>query len=1234
MQRIRIKKAPNKGDQRDYSLYDRTSLNPGAPDNTEHIGTTMGPVDREDANVEVERGEVVIGDTNQDGFLELFTFTGKPHSKGGTPVNIPPGSFIYSNTRKLRIKDAELLKSQFGLSMKKGGWTPAEIANKFQINEYVSDLKNPDTDNLTKRSSDRMLKNNLQKLGILALIQESMKGFPDGIPAIAEPVMQEMGVDPSIITGQQPQEQAPQLQEAPEQEVQEQPQEAPAEESGEGMPSLEEFQAMQEQGMQKYGGLTQYAGGGMTVQQAQALSKNLIAKYQDAYKRKDYAALATLAPQLRQASNQINQFNDAGWYSLGMIPGTDQSAFNSYTSQLSQAANDIERNIIPQSNFVSTIGNQLKTLTDQYQADYNKLNSGQLTNLSTEDMQKIKQIYELNNRFAAHAANIKAGGAGMPVSELARLQNQLAKYSAPSSTGDNGMSSTLDSAEVLNAESSAPASTNTYTSSPFKKGDVYKSKWGSYEIVNPAADADGMIQLVNKQNNAKTKVKLSTMQQAIGTGLTKGGADLISTAPAETPAQPPAQPRVGSTTTPSQGTQTTPAASSGRSSQGPSSATTGPMFSDDIYKMRYGGYLKRFDGAGTNNVPLNTNATTPATDEEKFVSDVSVNGQTYKKYSKGDLVIIKDANGRTLSSKNIKTGEKTDYRPDATITYNAKNERINIDAPDPSVDYKAKDWKGKYSASADEFEKLINDPGNEDLRNSIYEEFKKIAQDHAARTGDKSLLNIDKANAIQMLIKGNRDNATINSVYEKNPELLKSGDWDKTQPNDYVDAAGNKVSGKNLIYNRVASKLGITPMDALGTKVFQGIYQASQNVARQPQYVEKFTKSGFDITPIGLSDQTRLNQPISPVDEIYGNTTVGQMYKLKQDPEIPITVPPGKKVKYYCVKQANGMGNVVSVTYNEGEQPIAPAGAGAGFDDRSTAAMNCSQEQPGLEQAPVKSGPWWLPDIVNYTGTLTDKINRYEPTLEQLSSRTPGYVLLDPTRQLAANQSQMQQYNDMLSNTMAGNVAAATALGASGEGFNNAANVLASVEGQNVGIVNNVAASNAQIQNQQDMLNAQARQNYVGQMATLNQNLDNAEQQRKWRQIAAFNNGTNNWYRKKQMEQVLFPQVFINPISGDAEFSGKGRDYAGYDVYSPAYASNTKANTFDVQGTYNKYIKAGNTDAQAKWLTEKELELNKTSSSGSDASSRQAYMNAIMNQSAGQAIERWGGAITPWDFDV
>jgi hypothetical protein len=193
MYNIKIKSVPNRaktGSQLDYSLVDRNTLflKPDTQVQSD-VKNTISAVPREKANIEAEGGETIVGDTNNDGFLEHQTIVGKRHSKGGVPLNVPEGSFIFSDTDKLRIKDPEILK-MFGMAPNKKGYTPAEIAKKYQVNDYMAILKDDTKDKYSKETAQVMLDSNLKKLGMLALVQESMKGFPDGVPAIAESVME------------------------------------------------------------------------------------------------------------------------------------------------------------------------------------------------------------------------------------------------------------------------------------------------------------------------------------------------------------------------------------------------------------------------------------------------------------------------------------------------------------------------------------------------------------------------------------------------------------------------------------------------------------------------------------------------------------------------------------------------------------------------------------------------------------------------------------------------------------------------------------------------------------------------------------------------------------------------------------------------------------------------------------------------------------------------------------
>jgi hypothetical protein len=238
MFKVRIKTSPGEtnpkstGQQEDYGLVRNLRGMQNSPEQFA-VNDTMGAVPRDQANIEVEGGESVIGDINNDGTMELMHFKGKRHTEGGVPVNIPEGSFIYSDTKNLTIKDPEVIEKIFNLPFRKQGYTPAEISKKYDINMYVEILKDETSDPLAKRSAAEMLKKNKQKLGLLAFIQESMKGFPDGIPAIAEEVLSSMGIDPN----QMAQEFAPQ-----------QPQQGqmmPPPQEGPGIPMSEDEDAMQ-----------------------------------------------------------------------------------------------------------------------------------------------------------------------------------------------------------------------------------------------------------------------------------------------------------------------------------------------------------------------------------------------------------------------------------------------------------------------------------------------------------------------------------------------------------------------------------------------------------------------------------------------------------------------------------------------------------------------------------------------------------------------------------------------------------------------------------------------------------------------------------------------------------------------------------------------------------------------------------------------------------------------------
>lgn len=157
------------------------------------VRDTLQPVARDGANLEAERGETAM--VNIDGIPAHFKIGGKRHSEGGTPLNLPDNSFIFSDTAKMKIKDPIML-AQFGMVPKKSGYTPAEIAKKYDINKFRQVLADPNSEDVDRSTAELMISNYNMKLAKLALVQESSKGFPQGIPVVAMPYVMASGMNP------------------------------------------------------------------------------------------------------------------------------------------------------------------------------------------------------------------------------------------------------------------------------------------------------------------------------------------------------------------------------------------------------------------------------------------------------------------------------------------------------------------------------------------------------------------------------------------------------------------------------------------------------------------------------------------------------------------------------------------------------------------------------------------------------------------------------------------------------------------------------------------------------------------------------------------------------------------------------------------------------------------------------------------------------------------------------
>jgi hypothetical protein len=223
----------------------RLWMNQNSDDNSE-VTDSIEEVPREQANIEAEGGETALIPYQKDGTYLHKKIKGNRHTEGGVPLNVPEGTFIYSDTKKMKLGGPVL--QMFGKSEKSTKkFTPATLAKQYNIDKYKAIMDDPKSDPIKKRTAELMLQNFQKKLSQLALVQESKKGFPQGIPEVARDYYQQM----------QQAEQAKQTS-APQNQIQ-QPQEAQEQQQGQDvdqdMEQSEQPQAMYGMGF-RYGGGT------------------------------------------------------------------------------------------------------------------------------------------------------------------------------------------------------------------------------------------------------------------------------------------------------------------------------------------------------------------------------------------------------------------------------------------------------------------------------------------------------------------------------------------------------------------------------------------------------------------------------------------------------------------------------------------------------------------------------------------------------------------------------------------------------------------------------------------------------------------------------------------------------------------------------------------------------------------------------------------------------------------
>lgn len=151
-----------------------------AIESDKQISSKIKAIPEEDANSEIEKGELVLDPETG----AIHKALGKSHAKGGTPVNLKDNSFIFSNFKNLAInkKEKDLFEFKYGGTKPKNS-TPAKVLDKEidieHHNKMIDVLQNTKKfDDIINNSAKLMVLKNLEKAGQVAFLQESKKNNP------------------------------------------------------------------------------------------------------------------------------------------------------------------------------------------------------------------------------------------------------------------------------------------------------------------------------------------------------------------------------------------------------------------------------------------------------------------------------------------------------------------------------------------------------------------------------------------------------------------------------------------------------------------------------------------------------------------------------------------------------------------------------------------------------------------------------------------------------------------------------------------------------------------------------------------------------------------------------------------------------------------------------------------------------------------------------------------------
>lgn len=632
------------------------------------------------------------------------------------------------------------------------------------------------------------------------------------------------------------------------------------------------------------------------------------------------------------------------------------------------------------------------------------------------------------------------------------------------------------------------------------------------------------------------------------------------------------------------------------------------------------------------------------TDSQGFkhykIADIDGSGTSVYLIKDGDEVIEtqtyqKDASGNVIDDSFVRRVYTENYAE--TYTGKANPQYTGIGPGYAGYEYRKKGWEGnEYQKNIDQYQKLLTDPKNKNMVDAMYNRYK----DKAAYN---SLPVISRDQFVESLLEGQRQNALMLSVYGK--DIADATYWDK--PNTWASQHKNR-EGTNLkaysdhqnqVYENAARELGFTAMDSDQAKQFQTAYNAASEIANTPEFMETYRSAGFEADPKGVKQPGEPGY-LSGVEGKWGNTTNRYLASLREDiPEEKKKEDPANPEEvYYCVEDDSGSRVMGPFTPSD----PAPPGATSGPSNKETADKICNVKAQELEPSAPAPDTWFGNDVRNYITGLGQKMFKGRPGLFQVDPAPYGYALESPDTLIAATTGMSNQYNTMLQNTMAGPAAAAASLGAQGTFLNQLSQDIAGVQNRNVNRLNEAYGQRAQIAQNVNALNTQARKQFLDESNIYGQERVNAMNKRAAMIGNLYNRGEENRFNDEMLRSIYPQATYPNRLNMGRtwDFSGQGKN-----PFLPDTSGSSGETTVDLNaGAFDAYNTAyeqhlgqyGNEEAARQYAQNVQKEYYTRNRNASNQNQGYAQARVRQNQSAtgktGGSMKFGANFTTPWGY--